>query len=286
MTAAIVGAGELGAALASVLAIRDRIREIRLIDGSGTVAAGKALDIQQAAPLHGSAARIIGSTNIEDAAGADVIVLADAHGAPSREWQGEQGLALLARIARANSGTPLVLAGAAHAWLVERAVAELGTPWTRIVGSAPVALDAAIRSLAAAEADTSPRTVTLAFTGRPPADVIVSWHAASIDGAPALSRLDSRAISRITKRLPFLWPPGPMALARAAALAIEGLAVGSHAPLGLFVAMPDENARPPAPGRTLIASVRLAPGRVADARLPALSVQERVALDNALAAAR
>src|SRR5262245_3871780 len=44
---AIVGAGELGGAVAHVLARRDAVRSIVLADESGRVAAGKALDIAQ-----------------------------------------------------------------------------------------------------------------------------------------------------------------------------------------------------------------------------------------------
>ena len=55
MVIAIVGAGDLGGALASTLAARGRVREIRLIDEAGTAAAGKALDVQQSTPVHGTA---------------------------------------------------------------------------------------------------------------------------------------------------------------------------------------------------------------------------------------
>jgi malate/lactate dehydrogenase len=46
---AIVGAGELGGNLAHVLAGRDVVRSIRLIDSAGNVAAGKAPSSSNAA---------------------------------------------------------------------------------------------------------------------------------------------------------------------------------------------------------------------------------------------
>ena len=58
---AIVGAGELGGALAHVLARREAARTIRLIDDQGRVAEGKALDIAQAAPVEGFATQLSGS---------------------------------------------------------------------------------------------------------------------------------------------------------------------------------------------------------------------------------
>ena len=50
---AIVGAGAIGGALAQRLAARGRVREVRLIDDQGSVAQGKALDIQQSGAVDG-----------------------------------------------------------------------------------------------------------------------------------------------------------------------------------------------------------------------------------------
>src|SRR5262245_55005726 len=93
---AIIGAGELGGATAHALARADVARTITLVDDTGKVAAGKALDIAQAAPVEGFATELSGSTDLAVAAGADVVVIADRVGAG--EWQGEDALALLRRL--------------------------------------------------------------------------------------------------------------------------------------------------------------------------------------------
>src|SRR5260221_3543573 len=93
---AIIGAGELGGAVAHVLARRDVVRSIVLIDETGKVAAGKALDIAQAAPVEGFATQVSGGTDIAAAAGAQVIVIADQmNGA----WSIDDALLLLKRLA-------------------------------------------------------------------------------------------------------------------------------------------------------------------------------------------
>jgi malate/lactate dehydrogenase len=74
---AIVGAGELGASIARTLANRGRIAEIRLIDEASDVARGKALDIQQAAPIENSPTRVIASSDVTAAVGAAAVLLAD-----------------------------------------------------------------------------------------------------------------------------------------------------------------------------------------------------------------
>src|SRR2546423_1833499 len=74
---AIIGGGELGGLVAHVLARRDTASDIRIIDDAGGVAAGKALDITQAAPVERFSTRVSGSADLAVAAGCGVVVLAD-----------------------------------------------------------------------------------------------------------------------------------------------------------------------------------------------------------------
>ena len=94
---AIIGAGEIGGAVARALASRNRVDAIRLIDDKETIAAGKALDLMQAAPVSGSATRIDGAGDLAAAAGASAIVLADP-AVSDGEWTGETALTLLRRL--------------------------------------------------------------------------------------------------------------------------------------------------------------------------------------------
>jgi len=87
---AIVGAGELGGAVAHVLARRDAVRSIVLADESGRVAAGKALDIAQAAPVEGFATRLTGTTDLATVAGSSVVVVAER--VAQGPWSTDEGL--------------------------------------------------------------------------------------------------------------------------------------------------------------------------------------------------
>jgi len=91
---AIIGAGELGGATAHLLARGDLAQRVTIIDDSGRVAAGKALDIAQAAPLEAFATALAGTADLSRAAGASVVVVADRFGERG-EWQGEDAFALL-----------------------------------------------------------------------------------------------------------------------------------------------------------------------------------------------
>ncbi len=96
---AIIGAGELGGAVAHALARSNLVRSIRLIDETGRVAAGKALDIAQAAPIEGFATRLSGANRRLDGGGrAD----RDRRGPDRRRRVAGRGRAAAAEAARAD----------------------------------------------------------------------------------------------------------------------------------------------------------------------------------------
>jgi malate dehydrogenase len=280
MIVAIVGAGPLATALASTLAARGRVRHIRLIDDAGAAAAGKALDVRQATPVLGTDVSIDATTDVAAVIDTDAIVIADAHGPPPMEWEGELGLSLVSRLAAASPRAPIVCAGARQASLVERGVAEVGLPWTRILGSASIAFDAAARAVVGEAAGTAPRAVALGLAGLPPSRLVVGWSASSIAGVPAETRLGPGVLAGVTRRLTAAWPPGPFALATAAAVLLEHLDDAGAAALPAIVATPAQG------HRAAIALVRLGPSGVLHAAEPALSPYERIALDNAIALRR
>ncbi len=274
---AILGAGELGGMLAHVLARRDIVSKIRLIDETGQIAAGTALDIMQASPIEGFATMVCGSPDLTTTAAASVVVIADrAHGG---EWRGDDGLLLLERISQLAATSLIVCAGASQLELVERGVRELRFLRTRLFGSAPEALVGAIRAIVALEANGSARDVALSVLGIPPDQAVVPWEEATIGGFAATRLLDEPTRRRIAARVGPLWPPGPHALATAAAEAIAGLVGRSHRTLSCFVAPDDSNGRK---ARAVALPVHLSPDGIQATELPPLAVQARVALDKAM----
>src|SRR5438067_9251721 len=119
---AIFGAGELGGQVAHLLARRDVARAIVLLDDAGTVAAGKALDIAQAAPIEGFATQLSGSTDVAAAFGCAVIVLAET--AKSGEWQDDAAQQLLRQIAGAAPSPPGSTPRASHRHLEQPGIRD------------------------------------------------------------------------------------------------------------------------------------------------------------------
>ena len=319
----ILGAGELGGALAHKLAARDRVRSVCLVDAAKGVAAAKALDIRQAGPIERFGTRVTAGT-LDAVVGAGVVVVADPVGPPERggfetaaparaakaadpakpperdgfettaapartaeaavpalpEWEGgnDPAWAWMERIFRLAGSAPIVCAGVAGGRLVARSVHELGICRTRVLGSAPEALAASLRAVIALEANVSPAQVAVQVVGALPTHPVVAWSSASIGGCPPDGRLSPPALARLRRRFDRLWPPGPYALASAAARVVEAVVAGaSRRTFTCFVAGDS--------GRSACApalAVTLHAGGVGEVVAPRLSPAERVQLDNAL----
>jgi malate dehydrogenase len=270
---AIIGAGPAGGAIAHKIAARDRIREIRLIDDERGAAEGKALDILQSGPIEGFGTLLKGESSIAAAAGASAIVVAD-HARGSAEYSGEQGLAMLRQLSTFEVRAPIVFAGATQLELLDRAATELRINPARLVGSAPLALESALRALAALRLDISGVEISLRVLGIPPNAAVVAWEESSAFGQPLSSQMAAHEISALSARIPGLWPPGPYALASAAARVVEAIAGGSRRRFSCFVSL----------GRGQAGAMPVELGEDGVLRIiePALTRQERTLLDNAL----
>ena len=274
---AIVGAGPAGGALAHALAERSRVDEIRLIDPEGRVAEGKALDILQSSPVQRFEARITGATSLAAAAGAGAIAFADF--AASGEITGETGLATVRQITRLDTSAPLLFAGGGQLELMQRSADELHVLPTRLVGSAPLALESAVRALAAAILDASPADLAIGVAGVPPRAAVIGWDAATAFIQPIGKVLAAHQIASISSRLPALWPPAPFTLASAGARVAEALVNGSRRRYTCFAAIDLAGV---GRGRIAAVPVEIVRGGIGRTLEPALSRHERTAFENGL----
>src|SRR5690625_7867681 len=71
----VVGAGNVGATVANVLAQKDIVKEIVLLDIQGDLARGKALDSWQQSPIEYYSTRITGTEDYKETAGSDIVVI-------------------------------------------------------------------------------------------------------------------------------------------------------------------------------------------------------------------
>jgi len=71
----VVGAGNVGATVANVLAHKDIVKEVVLLDIKGDFAKGKALDSWQQAPIDYYSTRLTGTEDYADTANSDIVVI-------------------------------------------------------------------------------------------------------------------------------------------------------------------------------------------------------------------
>jgi malate dehydrogenase len=275
MDVAIIGAGDIGGSVAHVLARRDIVRRIQLIDPAGQMAAGKALDIMQSGPVEGFTTLVLGSTDLTRVIGCGLVVIAD----QARPQADADALLVLTQVKQLASKAVILCAGLDGRTLVERGVRELKYPRGRLIGSAPEALSSALRAVVALQVNGSVRDVALTVMGAPPSQAFVSWDDATIAGAVASRALDEPTRRKLTAQLGPLWPPGPHALGHAAVEAVSAICGISRRTLSCFVA-PDDGLGQRA--RAVALPVRLCDTGIAGVAMPTLSGAAQTALDNAM----
>jgi len=273
---AVVGAGPVGAASAHQAAAAGLASRVVLIDAAGDVARGLALDIRQAGPIVGTSTAVEGTGDTGAVIGASVVVVADRHG-PAGEWRGDDGLALVTRLRELNPRALIVCAGAGQADLLEALVRERDMDSRRLCGSSPEAMRGAMTALACLETGAAPMDVSLSVIGRPPNDLFVPWEGASVGGSRAADAIPAAVLARLDRQLPYLWPPGPIALA-AAATRVARHALG-RAPGWMDLLVVSDDRR----GRRSVAVPAMVKDGVVEPEWPVLPTRDRVRLDSVLA---
>jgi malate dehydrogenase len=267
-TVVIFGAGELGATLARRLA--GSPGRVVLVDPDEGKAKGKALDILQSGPVDGFDTRVEGAAAAERFAEPDVAIAAD-----HPDLAGASAAFRAAAMMRALRPRVALVALARPAAAVD-ALLGAGFDADRVAGTAPLAVEAALRRRLAEALDVAPRAVSLALVGLPPDAIVVPHASAAIGGAP-LDGLGPAALRQAVQEATGR-TPGPVALASAAA-AVIGALDAPRASVLCVMARADGVA---GMGRaTLALPRRIAKGRIGAALDLALEPYERVALQNA-----
>jgi malate/lactate dehydrogenase len=118
--------------------------------------------------------------------------------------------------------------------------------------------------------------ITLNVVGVPPRHAVIAWQEGTVGGQPLASALPAHHMAAIAGRVSSLWPPGPYALASAAAQIAEGLCSGSRRQFSCFV----DSGR----GRIAALPVELRRGGIKRVLDPSLTSAERTALETSLGA--
>ncbi len=203
---ALIGAGNIGGVLAEQIAYR-RLGDVVLFDVVEGLPQGKALDIAEGAPLAGSDARITGTNDYKDIAGADLVIIT-AGLARKPGMSRDDLLAKNLEIMKSVAASVKQHAPKAHVIVISNPLDAMvytfkqvsGFPKNRVVGMAGVLDSTRFRSFVAWELGVSVRDVTALVLGGHGDTMVPLPRYCSVAGIPITRLLSAEKIAAIATR--------------------------------------------------------------------------------------
>jgi len=202
----VVGAGNVGATCAQVLAARDHT-EVVLVDVKDGLPQGKALDLAQMGAALGYEPRVTGSTGYEETAGSDVVVITA--GLPRGPGMSRDELvATNERIVREVTGRTVAVSPDAILIVVSNPLDAMchvakrasGWPRERVVGMAGILDTSRFRTFVAWETGSSVKDVTALVLGGHGDQMVPVVSATTVGGVPLRQLLSEERIEAIVRR--------------------------------------------------------------------------------------
>ncbi|MEM1117893.1 MAG: malate dehydrogenase [Bacteroidota bacterium] len=195
MKLTVVGAGNVGATVAECVARMDIVQHIALIDINAGVAQGKALDLMEAAPIHGFDTVIEGSDQYDVTAGSDVTVITA--GLPRKPGMSRDDLlkvnsdivsSVTEQVAAQSPNTILIVVSNPLDVMTYVAYMTSGFPSQRVMGMAGVLDTARYRAFLKMELGVSVRDINAMLLG---------GHGDSMTPLPRFTTVGSRPVTEM-----------------------------------------------------------------------------------------
>jgi len=204
----IIGAGNVGATTAHWCAAAE-LGDVVLLDIPQTesMPKGKALDLFQAGPIMGFDARITGTTNYDDTAGSDVVVITA--GIPRKPGMSRDDLlatnarivgAVSAEIRRSSPDAIVIVVSNPLDAMVQRAWQVTGFAPQRVLGQAGVLDTARFRAFLAMELNISVEDVSAMLLGGHGDTMVPLASCASVGGIPVTNLIAPQRLEQIIQR--------------------------------------------------------------------------------------
>ncbi|HEY0651983.1 MAG TPA: malate dehydrogenase [Chryseosolibacter sp.] len=208
MKVTVVGAGNVGATCADVLAYREIANEIVLIDIKEGLAEGKSLDIWQKAPIDLYDSRTIGSTNdYKKTAKSDVVVITS--GLPRKPGMSRDDL-ITTNAGIVKSVTENIVAHSPNAIIIVvsnpldvmtyQAHITSKFPRTRIMGMAGILDTARYRAFLAEALNVSPKDIQAMLLGGHGDTMVPLPRYTTVSGIPVTELIDKDKLNAILER--------------------------------------------------------------------------------------
>jgi malate dehydrogenase len=204
----IIGAGNVGATTAHWCAAAE-LGDVVLLDipQTGDMPKGKSLDLFQASPIMGFDARITGTTNYDDTAASDVVVITA--GVPRKPGMSRDDLlstnarivgSVAQEIRRTSPEAIVIVVSNPLDAMVQRALQVTGFPPHRVMGQAGVLDTARFRAFLAMELGVSVEDVQAMLLGGHGDTMVPLASCSSVGGIPLSQLIDPAKLEAIVER--------------------------------------------------------------------------------------
>ena len=203
----VVGAGNVGATVANVLAHRDLVKEIVMVDIKAEMAQGKALDSWQQAPIDGYSTRLSGTDDYKLTEGSDIVVITA--GLPRKPGMTRDDL-INTNAGIVNTVTDAIMAHSKNPIIIVvsnpldvmtyAAFKKSGLPESRVFGMAGVLDTARYRAFLASELNVSPKDIQALLMGGHGDSMVPMPRFTTVAGIPVTELLAEDKLNAIIER--------------------------------------------------------------------------------------
>ena len=208
MKVTVVGAGNVGATCADVLAYREIANEVVLVDIKEGFAEGKALDIWQKAPINLYDTRTVGVTNdYSKTAGSDVVVITS--GLPRKPGMTRDDListnagivtSVTENIVKHSPDAIIIVVSNPLDVMTYAAHITSKLPRTRVMGMAGILDTARYRAFLAEELNVSPKDIQAVLMGGHGDTMVPLPRYTTVGGIPVTELIDADKLDAIVER--------------------------------------------------------------------------------------
>lgn len=203
----VVGAGNVGATCANVLAHKDIVNEVVLLDIKGDLARGKALDSWQQAPIDYYSTRVLGTEDYKDTAGSDIVVITA--GIPRKPGMSRDDLIatnakivnMVASSIKEHSENPIIIVVSNPLDVMTYAAYKAsGLDASRVFGMAGILDTARYRAFLATELNVSPKDIQAVLMGGHGDTMVPLPRYTTVAGIPVLELISPEKLDAIVER--------------------------------------------------------------------------------------
>ncbi len=203
----VIGAGNVGATVANVLAHKDFINQVVLVDIKAEMAQGKALDTWQQAPIDYYSTTLIGTEDYSKTADSDIVVITA--GLPRKPGMSRDDL-ISTNAGIVNSVTSSVLKYSANPILIivsnpldvmtYASYKVSGLSDKRVIGMAGILDTARYRAFLAEALDVSPKDIQALLMGGHGDSMVPLPRFTTVSGIPVTELIDEARLNAIVER--------------------------------------------------------------------------------------